>query len=269
MKYSCCKTLIVSLALLVVPCARAQVLQTFSDRLDELRNDRSESLKMAVDSYKNLMLGSGPATADSAYVLLEDFAVSLTKNIDFNLILLRSGNKDRNTKEKKAAAEYADLLYGHYFSVNRRNGLITIRPDLMRIQTEFKDFLSPRTYAYFEAVQQDTNAQGSTAILDFAPSELAQRACFWDGFLSDTVSFLFREEAEQRREAYLEQLVFGSEQQPVFGENGMLNEAFRQAYRQVIRECGEGKTREVVGAYMELLKQNDYRDCPAIWMFRY
>lgn len=268
MKFSCCKTLILSM-LLAVPCARAQVLQDFSERLDELRNDRSESLRMAVDSYKDLMLGSVPATADSAYVLLEDFAVSLTKNIDFNLILLRSGNKDRNTKEKKAAAEYADLLYGHYFSVNRRNGLITIRPDLMRIQTELKDFLSPRTYAYFEAVQQDTNAVGSSAILDFAPSELAQRACFWDGFLSDTVSFLFREEAEQRREAYLEQLVFGSEQQPVFGENGLLNEAFRQAYRQVLRECGEGKTQEVVGAFMELLKQNDYRDCPAIWMFRY
>lgn len=268
MKCSCCKTLF-CLMLLAVPCARAQVLQNFSERLDELRNDRSESLKMAVDSYKDLMLGSEPATADSAYVLLEDFAVSLTQNIDFNLILLRSGNKDRNTKEKKAAAEYADLLYGHYFSVVRKNGLITIRPDLMRIQTELKGFLSPRTYAYFEAVQQDTNAGGSSAILDFSPSELAQRACFWDGFLSDTDSFLFREEAEQRREAYLEQLVFGSEQQPVFGENGSLNEAYRQAYRQVLRDCRDGKTPKVVGAYMELLKQNDYRDCPAIWMFKY
>ncbi|MCM1041413.1 MAG: hypothetical protein NC396_03160 [Bacteroides sp.] len=255
------------LVLLTLSGAKAQVLQNFSERLDELWNDRSESLKMAVDAYKDLVEQGDVQTADSAYVLLEDFAVLLTKNIDFNLILLRSGNKDRNSREKKAAADYAALLYGHYFSVVHRNGLINIRPDLMRIQTELKDFLSPRTYAYFEAVQQDTNAFGQTEIVEFTPMELAERACFWDGFLSDTAYFLFRDEAEQRRDAYIEQLVFGTEKQPVF-ENGKASEAYLKAYRKT-QACAGGKTKTVAGDYLKLLKENDYRDCPAVWMFSY
>lgn len=263
------KIILFPLVLLAFSFAKAQVLQNFSDQLDELRSDRSESLKMAIEYYKDLMRQASPETADSAYVMLEDFAVSLTRNIDFNLILLRSGNQDRNNREKKAAADYTDLLYGHYFSVIRKDGLITVRPDLMRIQTELKHFLSPRTYAYFEAVQQDTNAQGNTGIVDFTPGELAQRACFWDGFLSDEVPFLFREEAIQRRDAYIEQLVFGSDRQPVFGEDGLLNEAFRKAYQKILRDCGEGKTKTVVGRYWEVLDKNDYRDCPEIWMFQY
>ena len=95
------KIILFPLVLLAFSFAKAQVLQNFSDQLDELRNDRSESLKMAIEYYKDLMSQASPETADSAYVMLEDFAVSLTRNIDFNLILLRSGNQDRNNREKR------------------------------------------------------------------------------------------------------------------------------------------------------------------------
>lgn len=269
MKSSCGRTLVFLVFLLVVSLTKAQELHSYVNRLEELRNDRSESLMMAVDEYKDFFRHSTPETADSAYVALEDFAVLLTRNIDFNLILLQAGNQDRSKRDKKAAADYADMLYRHYFTVRHKDGLIHVSPDLWRIQTELKDFLSLRTYAYFAAVQNDTASNGSSEILQFPPKELAARACFWEDFLLDTTAFLFREEAEQRLDACLEQLVFGSESYPVFGENGLLNEDYRQAYLQVLNREQHGKLSLVVRDYLKLIKDNDYREGPAVWVFRY
>ncbi len=268
MKYSFCRVLLFILGLTVLPLAKAQILQDFSERLDEVNGDRPESLALAVGACKEFMADCTPAVADSAYVLLEDFAVMLTRNTDFNLILLQSGNRDRHAREKKAAVDYERLLDRLYFSVIRKNGLIIVRPDLFRIQTELKDYLSPRTYAYFDAVRQDTNAGGGTEILDFSPEEIARRLCYWDEFLSDSTFFLYGEEAVRRRDAYLEQLIFGSGNHPVFAEDGLLSEAYGKAYR-LVMECDRGKSASVVGDYMKLLEENGYRDGPAVWMFKY
>lgn len=269
MKDSCRKAFWLMLGLMAFSCTKAQYIQSYSERLSELWDNRSESLPMAVESYREMVSPGDVQAADSAYVLLEDFAVLLTRNIDFNLILLQSGNSDRNHREKQAAADYERLLYSHYFLVTHKDGLIHVKPDLWRIQKELKDFLSPRTYSYFLAVQQDTNRNGDSRIVEFSPGEIARRALFWDGFLSDSTRFLFREEAQQRLEAYLEQLVFGSEQHPVFGKDGKLNEDYRQAYRKVIQEGGQGRVARVVADYLKLIEENGSRDCPAVWMFRY
>lgn len=269
MKSSCGRTPLFLILLLAFSLTKAQDLHDYENRLAELRNDRSESLKMAVDEYKDFFRNSTEQTADSAYVALEDFAVLLTRNIDFNLILLQAGNQDRSKRDKKAAADYAGLLYSHYFTVRHKDGLIYVSPDLWRIQTELKDFLSPRTYAYLAAVQNDTASNGSSEILQFPPKDLAARACFWEDFLLDTTDFLFREEAEQRLDACLEQLVFGSELNPVFDQNGLLNEDYRQAYLQVLNRERHGKLSLVIRDYLKLIKDNDYREGPAVWMFRY
>ena len=250
---------------------RTPTLQVFSEKLDALSGDRLESLKIGLEAYKELFANAAPEVADSAYVLLEDFIVLNLKNAEFNLILLQAGNANRQQAEQEAAADYEKLLYRNYFAVNRAHGYITVEPDLPRIQTELQTYLSERTYAFFEAVQQENQHGKNTDITEIEPFELARRALFWDEFLTDDRDFLYREEVVQRRNAYLEQLVFGSDNYPLFMPDRNLDTAYRRAYLYVMdNENGvQGKTATVIRDFWKLLEKNAWREKPEIWMFSY
>ena len=247
-------------------------LQSFSNKLATLSGDRLESLLIGVDTYKDLFKDASPEVADSAYVLLEDFTVLNLQNTEFNLILLQAGNADRQEAEQQAAQNYERLLYNNYFSVNRSQGYITVEPDLARIQNELQSYLSPRTYAFFTAVQQENQNGESTDITEIEPLELARRACFWDNFLNNGSDFLYREEAVQRRDAYLEQLVFGSDNHPLFMPDRNLDTAYRKAYLYIMgneNAVQQGKTATVIRDFWKVLERNAWRDKPEVWMFTY
>lgn len=251
---------------------RTPALQIFSEKLETLSGDRLESLKIGVEAYKDLFVNATREVADSAYVLLEDFIVLNLQNTEFNLILLQAGNTGRQQAEQQAAIDYENLLHNNYFSVNRAHGYITVEPDLPRIQNELQAYLSPRTYAFFSAVQQENERGESTDITEIDPLKLAKRACFWDEFLAESGDFLYREEAIQRRDAYLEQLVFGSDSYPLFMPDRNLDTVYRKAYLYIMDpENGipQGKTAGVIHDFWKLLEKNAWREKPEIWMFTY
>lgn len=248
-------------------------LQKFSNALDHITNDRPESLPLAVQKYQECMQGQDGSTADSAYVLLEDFALQSTDVIDFNLLLLRAGNEERNTEEKKAAEEYEIFLKKNHFAVTRENDFISITPDMPSIQEMLKNYLSPRSYSYFEAVNKE-NKEDNGLIDGHSPEKIAERLCFWERFLADSAPFLYRQEAEQRRNLYLESLVFGSERQPIFRKDGKLDPAYQKAYRHIVAAPEEklplqSKTRKTVSEYLQLLQACEYKDDPRIWVFSF
>lgn len=260
-------------------------LQHFIQMLGELDLERPESLSIGVDRYKKAMSKATHSICDSAYVILEDFALYATDAADFNLILLRnpgnkvapgnqasSGNKAGSGTNKKGS-RYEQLLMKNYFIVSHQNDQIIITPDLGRIQKELKEYLSPDTYAYFMEVDRE-NLRDNGQIESHSPQEIAQRLCFWEKFLSKSSDFLYRPEAEQRRDLYLERLIFGSDQQPVYDKEGKVRTSYLQAFRYVTAQKNtaaepEGKTYRVMEDFLKVLEQSGFKEGPLTWGFTF
>lgn len=254
-------------------------LQHFIQMLGELDLERPESLSIGVDRYKKAMSKTSHSICDSAYVILEDFALHATDAADFNLILLRNPGKQATSGNKagsgsnKNGNRYEQLLMKNYFIVSHRNDRIIITPDLGRIQKELKEYLSPDTYAYFMEVDRE-NMGDNGQIESHSPQEIAQRLCFWENFLAKTSDFLYRPEAEQRRDLYLERLIFGSDQQPIYDKEGKVRASYLQAFRYVTAQKNtaaepEGKTYRVMEDFLKVLEQSGYKEGPLTWGFTF
>ena len=245
-------------------------LKAYYNYLEKQDRTRMESLPPAVAEFERLFSQTSGTTCDSAYVLLEDFAMLVLDHVSFNEPLLKMVGSTRSDREKQSVDKYVELLKKNYFVVNHNTYAVQVRPDMDVIREKIGRFLSEGTHRYFDLVtieEQHSYKAHDSLLISWA--DLAKRLTSWDKFTEKYPDNLFFSEARQWRDAYLEILIFGLTGSPICGPNGRLNPEVEAVYKSILRNPA-GFSGKVVADYWKVLSSAKFRcAAPSVLFFTY
>ncbi len=245
-------------------------LQAYYNHLLNADRTRMEALPPAVAEFERLFSQVSGATCDSAYVMLEDFAMSVLDHATFNEHLLKMVGSARSDREKQSVDKYAEMLKKNYFVVNPTPNVVQVRPDMAAIRERIERYLSEGTHRYFDLVtveEQHPYKAHDSLLISWA--DLAKRLVSWDKFMEKYRDNLFFSEARQWRDAYLEILIFGLTGSPICGPSDRLNPEVEAVYKSILR-APVGFSGKVVADYWKVLSSAKFRcSAPSVLFFTY
>ncbi|MDR0618451.1 MAG: hypothetical protein LBG17_00945 [Bacteroidales bacterium] len=224
-------------------------IQKYYAGLSVLPPDELLSIAKAQNLYFRTFKNISPATCDSGYILFEDFLITALDSIDFHLPF----------KAKDEAYLNKLKIIGLLVVDNGR--FITVKPDMNYFMNGFRVYLSDNMRKYFEMID-DENKAGfiSNDSLAISFTELAERVLFWDNFYLASAGFVLADEVRQRRERYLNALIFGEPLSPVWAANGTLRDDVRNALETVQRGAGT-ETKRILDGYLQILQSCNFTKC--------
>lgn len=245
-------------------------LQAYYTYLVNLDRGQMEALPLAVAEFERQFSEAATAACDSAFVLLEDFAMTVLDQTKFNEHLLKAAESPRSAREKQAADKYLDLLARNYFLVRYTADEVLVRPDLDAVRERIGRYLSDGTRTFFVlSAMEAEQPYGTGERLAISWQELSDRLVGWERFLNDYAGSMYADEARQRRDAYLEILVFGLTDSPICGEDGRVQQEVKDVYQRLMN-TPVGLTGKVIADYWKLLSDNGFRCTePAVLFFTY
>lgn len=245
-------------------------LQAYYTYLVNLDRGQMEALPLAVAEFERQFSEAATAACDSAFVLLEDFAMTVLDQTKFNEHLLKAAESPRSAREKQAAEKYFDLLARNYFLVRYTADEVLVRPDLDAVRERIGRYLSDGTRTFFVlSAMEAEQPYGTGERLAISWQELSDRLVGWERFLNDYAGSMYADEARQRRDAYLEILVFGLTDSPICGEDGRVQQEVKDVYQRLMN-TPVGLTGKVIADYWKLLSDNGFRCTePAVLFFTY
>lgn len=245
-------------------------LQAYYTYLVNLDRGQMEALPLAVAEFERQFSGAATAACDSAFVLLEDFAMTVLDQTTFNEHLLKAAESPRSAREKQAADKYLDLLARNYFLVRYTADEVLVRPDLDAVRERIGRYLSDGTRTFFVlSAMEAEQPYGTGERLAISWQELADRVEGWERFLNDYAGSMYTDEARQRRDAYLEILVFGLTDSPICGEDGRVLQEVKDVYQRLMNKP-VGLTGQAITDYWKVLSKHGFRCTePAVLFFTY
>lgn len=245
-------------------------LQAYYTYLLNLDRERMEALPLAVAEFERQFSGAATAACDSAFVLLEDFAMTVLDQTTFNEHLLKAAESPRSAREKQAADKYLALLARNYFIVRYTTDEVQVRPDLDAVRERIGRYLSDGTRTFFVlSAMEAEQPYGTGERLAISWQQLADRVVGWERFLNDYAGSMYADEARQRRDAYLEILVFGLTDSPICGEDGRVLPEVKDVYKRLMNKP-VGLTGQAVTDYWKVLSKHGFRCTePAVLFFTY
>jgi hypothetical protein len=231
--------------------AQSLPLQKYYAGLSILPPNELLSITKAQNLYFRTFNNVTPSTCDSGYVLFEDFLIIALDSIDFELPFKAKDERYLN-KLKLAGLRVVD------------NGrLVTVKPDMDYFMSGFRPYFSADMRKYFDKVENEDKTgfiENDSLTVPF--TELAKRVLFWDNFSSS--GFALAEEARQRRERYLNALIFGEPLSPIWNVDGTLRSDVRSALETLQREADTntiGSLKQIVDRYLQVLQSCNYSKC--------
>lgn len=245
-------------------------LQAYYTYLVNLDRNRMEAVPAAVAEFERLFFQVAPATCDSAFLMLEDFAMTVLDQVAFNELLLKAAESARSAREKQAADKYVALLEKNYFLVRQTPEAVSVLPDFDAIRERLGRYLSDGTRTFFVLVAMEGEqpyVQGDSLLISW--QDLSRRLRSWEDFLARYGTTLYADEVRQRRDAYLEILIFGLTGSPVCGADGRVQPAVKAVYQDWMQRP-ETMSGRVVTDYWKVLSENGFRCAePAVLFFTY
>ncbi len=245
-------------------------LQAYYTYLVNLDRNRMESVPAAVAEFERLFFQAASATCDSAFLMLEDFAMTVLDQAAFNDLLLKAAESARSAREKQAAEKYVALLEKNYFMVRQTPDAVSVRPDFDAIRERLGRYLSDGTRTFFvlgAMEEEEPCAKGDSLAVSW--KTVGKRLVGWEHFLEQYDGTLYASEARQRRDAYLEMLIFGLTETPVCDGSGRLSAEVEAVYRMLLKHP-VGHTGQVLADYWKVLSENGFRCAePAVLFFTY
>jgi hypothetical protein len=224
-------------------------VQKYYAGLSILPPDELLSIIKAQNLYFRTFKNVSPTACDSGYVLFEDFLIMALDSIEFNLPF----------KAKDEA--YLNKLKITGLLVVDNGRFITVKPDMNYFMNGFRAYLSADMRKYFEQIDNENEAgfiSNDSLVISF--TELAKRILFWDNFYSASAGFVLADEVQQRRERYLNALVFGEPLSQIWTVNGALRDDVRSALGTVQREAGT-QTKQIIDGYLQILQSCNFTKC--------
>ena len=245
-------------------------LQAYYTYLVNLDRGQMEALPLAVAEFERLFSGAASAACDSAYVLLEDFALTVLDQTTFNEQLLKAAESPRSAREKQAADKYVALLEKNYFMARYTADEVLVRPDMDAVRERIGRYLSDGTRTFFVlSAMEAESPYGTGKSLAISWHQLADRLVGWERFLQNYAGSIYADEARQRRDAYLEIMVFGLTDSPICGADGQVQPDVREVYQRLMAHP-VGLAGKVITDYWKVLSENGFRCAePAVLFFTY
>lgn len=245
-------------------------LQAYYTYLVNLDRSRMEALPAAVAEFERLFFQAAPATCDSAFLMLEDFAMTVLDQVEFNELLLKAAESARSAREKQAAEKYIALLHKNYFMARQTPDAVSVRPDFDGIREKLGRYMSDGTRTFFVLVameEEQPYVRGDSLLISW--QDLSRRLRSWEDFLDRYGTTLYADEVRQRRDAYLEMLIFGLTGSPVCGADGRVQPEVKAVYQDWMQRP-ETMSGRVVADYWKVLSENGFRCTePAVLFFTY
>lgn len=243
---------------------------SFKEYIAGLKDDDAASIPYALD-YIKTCLPPGMAERDSVMLLFNVKFFKVTNALSDKLEtryaamvkLYDAGSKSYKLKifqnNLKACGigifqtegnDYLDVLPGYFY-------------------TNFKNRVSAGVREYLD-IRREELAQGFSedAGLLITYKQLYQRVKRWEKFLKDHPASVYKNEAENYYTTYLETLLTGMDNSPVFdGFDETLSPEVKAIYEQAILKDPESPSSKIITYYYGLLSRHDFRQNDSIAVF--
>jgi hypothetical protein len=223
-------------------------LQKYYAGLVILPSNELLSIAKAQALYFRTFDGVAPAICDSGYVLFEDFIIDAIDNIDFDL------------PAKAHDEAYINKLKLAGLKIVENKNFVTVMPDMDYFFYGFYSYLSPFMKQYMERVNtENRNGFISGDSLIISRRELVSRLIFWDDFYTSSLQqrFVLTDEVLSRRSRYLEALIFGEPNSPVYNADGTV----RQDVRDALKKASRGSLKQIIDGYLQILESCNFTKC--------
>jgi hypothetical protein len=224
-------------------------VQKYYAGLSVLPPEKLSSIVKAQNLYFRTFKNAAPLTCDSGYVLFEDFLITSLDSIEFDLPVKA---KDEAYLNKLKLAGLLVVDNGRF---------VTVKPDINHFMNGFRPYLSADMQKYFEQIDSENKSgfiYNDSLAISFA--EVAERILFWDNFYSKSAGFVLADEVQQRRERYLNTLIFGEPLSSVWNADGSFRDDVRNALEMVQREAN-AETKNIIDRYLQTLQSCNFVKC--------
>jgi hypothetical protein len=247
---------------------RDPAVDSYKKSLSGIKGKDCKVIQQAIQKFSEHMKGKPAHVADQAVVELDHFIDSVVTNL--NDALFRSEDlpefekvgQDEDGRSKKPAVQkkidqWAECGLHLEFpegmpTIYQNPGLTNLNVEPM-VTPEMRTFLNQRKKEWDEGWSVDAG-------LVITPQQLAERAVFWDDFVSQHPTFVYAPELRRLAYAYTTDLLTGQNNTPALGyEDGKLEDDFKAAYDWVLKEHPKSETAHWVQEWTDILKANGWK----------
>jgi hypothetical protein len=263
-----CAILVTVLQLSQAPPAHRSVAE-YARTLERLDKSSIESIPRAIASYKRLARDFSIDQRDAAFCLFREFYYKIlankTKSFDEDTALSR-----RLINGFAFIGSKPDAKTEHTVNFWKRNGAQLLFSDGLPSVDEPAGFLLKTFSPYvsipmkaFLMLRADELAEGfsENAGLIIPFSKVAERVIAWEKFNDNYPAFILRRLSVFYYRLYLQTLLTGMDNSPVFENygNGPLDKKIRTLHVQFIKDYPKTGSARIVSGYQKILRKHSYR----------
>jgi Bacterial SH3 domain len=237
------------------------LLTKFNAHLASLPIKDVSSGKKALDfflqNFKTANTASCDAAAKSYYDFLRKMQFSdiykLTEKMKFSKQDMEDIWKDKYDLSKTPATKQ---LAANGFRLETAEGSIFPIADWEFVNKQFAGRLSAPMQSYIDqSIKEQTEPISSDGGLMITASEVANRAVFWEKFVSTNSASFLAKEAKKMAKQHVEVLITGMNNTPTFDyEKKMLSPDFQTAYEYLLKTYPTSQAAKKIGAFYDLVK---------------
>ncbi len=173
--------------------------------------------------------------------------------------------ENQNIKEANIR-ELVQKICQDGFKLSWAEGMIYIESDYPLLNTRYGKLVSKRLAGYLQIMADETTRHfAADASLTIPVNTVSDRIVRIETFLNANPDFAKNPQLRQLMKNYLSAYLLGLNNSPAFDYQTLrLNDSFRSSYQRTIKQYPRTKLGTLVGDYLKLLEQNNYRRTQAI-----
>ncbi|GAA4309403.1 hypothetical protein GCM10023183_26570 [Nibribacter koreensis] len=231
--------------------------------LDNLAIGKAENVSIAVEKYKALYKGQPVTSADTGYVLFENFYQKV--NDELNKVheydtaeYFISLVNDSEEPISKQLQEYRDLVQANGFLVDYQDGSTYLKQNRDFIARHFYPFVSSTMQKYLAQVEKENEDGFSTdGGIFITETEFVNRILWWENFVKQNPAFVMIWQSKEKQKEYLTYFLEGMDNTPVMdmADSTKVNSYFADGYKLLDKVGPTSEANRLVKPYFQALQK--------------
>lgn len=231
--------------------------------LHRLGDKNVSSVSIAANELQSSCQNCTPATADQAYVSFRGLLLRVETNLRRSFKAEKYGHLQKELLEYGRVAVGNDSLLwtleNNGFKLGLVEGKINLVIDIDYLARQFYRLVSAEMRLYLNQMQIESETYWvENKKLIVKAKKIAEWAVFWSNFADKNQQFVLQSETLQKSREYLQILIYGLQNSPVFGQNKSLNAEYKEAYEYIIEISANSRVGEQIVDYYKVLQENDF-----------
>lgn len=233
--------------------------------LDHLASDKAENVSIAVEKYKTLYNGQPVTSADTGFVLFENFYQKV--NDELNLVheydtteYFISLVNDSEEPVSKQLQEYRDLVHANGFLVDYQDGGTYLKQNRSFIARHFYPFVGSTMQKYLVQVEKENEDGFSTdGGIFITETEFVNRILWWENFVKQNPTFVMIWQSKGKQKDYLTYFLEGMDNTPLMdmADSTKVNPYFVAGYKHLDKIAPASEANRLVKPYFQALQKGD------------